>query len=33
VSEAPEKGPGEIVQAGDEAATKLADLLAEAKVL
>jgi electron transfer flavoprotein beta subunit len=33
VSEAPEKGPGEIVQAGDEAATKLAELLAEAKVL
>jgi electron transfer flavoprotein beta subunit len=33
VGKAPEKGPGEIVQAGDEAATKLADLLTEAKVL
>ena len=33
VSEAPEKAAGEIVQGGDEAAAKLADLLAEAKVI
>jgi electron transfer flavoprotein beta subunit len=33
VSDAPEKAPGEVVQAGDEAAAKLAHLLAEAKVI
>lgn len=33
VSEAPQKGPGEVVPAGDEAAAKLADLLGEAKVI
>ena len=30
---APEKGPGEILQAGDDAYTKVADLLADAKVI
>lgn len=30
---APEKGPGEILQAGDDAITRLADLLADAKVI
>lgn len=33
VGEAPEKGAGEVVQAGDEAASRLAELLAEAKVI
>ena len=33
VGAAPEKAAGEIVQAGDEAAAKFADLLAEAKVI
>ena len=33
VSEAPQKAAGEIVQAGEEAATKLADLLADAKAI
>jgi electron transfer flavoprotein alpha/beta subunit len=33
VSAAPEKGPGEIVQAADDAAAKVAALLADAKVL
>ncbi len=32
-SAAPQKGPGEVVQAGDDAPRKLADLLAEAKVI
>lgn len=30
---APEKGPGEILQAGDDAYTKVADVLAEARVI
>ena len=33
VSEAPQKAPGEIVQAGEEAAARFADLLAEAKAI
>jgi electron transfer flavoprotein beta subunit len=33
VSEAPEKGPGEVLDAGEEAAARFADLLAEAKAI
>jgi electron transfer flavoprotein beta subunit len=33
VVRAPEKGPGEVIQAGDGAAARIVDLLAEAKVL
>ena len=33
VTPAPEKGPGEVIQAGDEAAGRIADLLVEAKVI
>jgi electron transfer flavoprotein beta subunit len=33
VSEAPEKSAGVVIQAGDDAAAKIADLLAEAKAI
>jgi electron transfer flavoprotein beta subunit len=33
VSEAPEKSPGVVIQAGDDAASKIAELLAEAKAI
>jgi electron transfer flavoprotein alpha/beta subunit len=32
-SSAPEKGPGEVLQAGEEAVRRLTDLLADAKVI
>jgi electron transfer flavoprotein beta subunit len=33
VSEAPEKSPGLVIQAGDDAASKIAEMLAEAKAI
>lgn len=33
VEAAPEKGPGEVIQGGDDAAARVADLLSEAKVI
>jgi hypothetical protein len=33
VNAAPEKGRGEVIEAGDEAAARIADVLADAKVI